>query len=219
MNKMIMKIAKTTWIFCVGFFWSVLAGCSSDEPQLSNGMYEYSVEQLQEIYQLQEDYEVSFDFPTSSDNKLPTVKEMEELCLFVASINSTKKTVEKQGNTFRITPKNTLKTRAYSGNAKESVNVITYSGSITSKGQIVDKSYSCSFDYEVRWSCVGDREHESVTGSVNSIDAPSGWYIYKTGFSYLAGDPQIRKEKFSVRKNGISTPNRHTGSLQHPNKA
>lgn len=103
----------------------------------------------------------------------------------------TKKTVEKQGNTFRITPKNTLKTRAYSGNAKESVNVVTYSGSITSKGQIVDKSYSCSFDYEVRWSCVGDREHESVTGSVNSIDAPSGWYIYKTGFSYLAGDKTL----------------------------
>lgn len=169
----------------------VFTACSaeSEDGMGASGMNEFSAEELQQIYQMQEDYGVSFDFPKKSDKPLPSMKEFEELCKFVASINSSKTIIERKGNTIVGTAKPLMRTRAFSsGKEVTKPNKKTYSGYHSNSGSLSGNGYSCTFNYEVKWSNVESNGDGDVLGNVKSINSPSGWWISDDGFSYSVGE-------------------------------
>ena len=183
-----MRKMKNLVLLSISLFVAfVFAACSADseDGMGANGMNEFSAEELQQIYQMKEDYGVSFDFPKKSDKPLPSMKEFEELCKFVASMNSSKTTIERKGNTIVGSAKPLMRTRAFSiGKEVTKPNKKTYSGYHSSSGSLSGDGYSCSFDYEVKWSNVKSNGDGDVTGNVKSINSPNGWWISDDGFSY-----------------------------------
>lgn len=162
-------------IFNLGLAVLMFSACSSDsdEAMSTSGMKEYSAEEIQQIQKLQDEYGVSFEFPTKSSKELPSVQDYENLCKFVASLNSNKATIERNGNSISGSIKPPSRGRFYT-RATESSGYHWGSGSINLDG---NGSYG-SFDYDVTW------DGKTAEGRVKSIDSPGGWNIYEEGFDF-----------------------------------
>lgn len=190
-----MRKLKKMMLLCISLLFAfVFAACSADsEDSLgASSMNEFSADELQLIYQMQEDYGVSFDFPKKSDKPLPSMEEFEELCKFVASMNSSKTVIERKGNTIVGTAKQMMKTRVYnSGKEVIKPNKKTYSGCHYGTGSLSGNGYSCTFEYEVKWTNVESNGDGEVIGNVKSINSPYGWWISESGFSYEVGEHSL----------------------------
>lgn len=158
MKRMIRKFSKMLQLASIILLVLTFIGCSSnDDCQLSNGMYEYSAEQLQEIYQLQEDYGVTFAFPQSSNEQLADMQQIEDICKIVAGIQYSVKNKKKVGNSIQC--KNPIaKTRSANLYRSE------FSGSYYGHKDV--GTYAIVY-YEITWDKL---ENTSLTGVSCSVE-------------------------------------------------
>ena len=173
-----MKNLVTTFLCCL--MVALCMSCSSDSdefPVSECKEYKYSNEEIMQINKLKEDYNVDFENPSKSDKPLPTIKEMEELCKMIASLNSSARKTTRNGNSItNVTPKR-VRRRAFS-------DALEYSGSYEGRGTI--DNYNCEFDYKVSWKNTNTSGCGDVKGEVIQIreSGAGSWRLVYVGFSY-----------------------------------
>lgn len=175
-NKM--KNLVTAFFCCLMVALCMSCSSDSDESPVSECKeYKYSNEEIRQINKLKEDYNVDFENPSKSDKPLPTIKEMEELCKMIASLNSSARKTTRNGNSItNVTPKR-VRRRAFS-------DALEYSGSYEGRGTI--DNYNCEFDYKVSWKNTNTSGCGDVKGEVIQIreSGAGSWRLVYVGFSY-----------------------------------
>lgn len=169
-----MKKLKKWMLFSINLLIVLtLAACFADSEDGTSTLYEYSVDEIQQIYQLQEDYGVAFDFSKKSTKVLPTVKDFEELCQLMASLNAIKPQYVQNRNEVvgTISPK--IQTRSWNG-------CMEYSGSYRGEGEVRNpyrnETYG-SAKFIVYWEKTNSSGTGSVSAEVYEIRAKSHWTL------------------------------------------
>lgn len=196
-------MAKKLLIFSLSLLALIFTACSSDSEDAmgTSGMHEYSVEEIQQIQKLQEEYGVSFEFPTKSQEALPTVKDMEELCQLIACSNHSKSTVVKQDGILVCTKGfQRPKSRSWNGCTE-------YSGEYHGSTSYYDNGSECIIvKYKAKWS--GTNSSGCGDLSIYDIDyeARSEWSVeYKGLKTEYEGGAGVRVIfKFNATKKNMT---------------
>lgn len=165
----------------MGIIALMFAACTSDSEDgtSTNGMYEYSAYEIQQIQKMQEEYGVTFTFNTKSEKPLPSLKDFEELCKLVASINSTNIKTEKKGNLVISTTCSKIPTRSWNG-------AVEYSGSYHSSGTANNINTNQSYGYvrfTVTWSNTNSSGCGKIKVEVDECTSNGPWSLSYEGYS------------------------------------